>query len=378
MKDILFTRLLLWKKKRYSMLFWLILPAVGTYLFITTVSTIQDDSKIPIGVVIEDDSILADQLLKSIQNSPLVHAMTLSEEIAISELEKHELDSVFVIHEGYEKAILDGKRNDVISSYRTDLSLAYSPVKEMIVSLVQEESGRSKAAHFIQNMAAKYGSETTWSWDEINKKSKEVQVDENLLNTAFTYSEIELVSEEPSIFTWSTWEIWAILSLLSTLFLTDWVIRERQMSVAIRYSFFKFSQMNLYVKLLLLYLVLFLLFDLLSIGIFVIFMNETISISFLFELVSFRIMLCLLSFSIAQCFRKVGSYYSFTFMLTLILGIISGAVIPIQGIVPEQGIVTLLNPIHAFINGEITILWNVISIVLVILYLVRKETTNIA
>lgn len=376
MKDILLTRLLLWKKKRYSMLFWLILPAALTYIFITIATAIQDDSKIPIGVVIEDDSVLADQLMKSIQDSPLVHVAILSEDVAINELEKHELDSVFVIHKGYEEAILNGKRNDLISSYRTELSLAYSPVKEMIVSLVQEESGRSKAAHFIQNMSVEYNGSNSWSLDEINEKSRQVQVDENLLNTAFTYSEINMDSEETSLFSWSTWGIWAILSLLSTLFLTDWVIRERQMSVTIRYSFIKVSRVELYVKTLLLYVSLFLIFDLISLGIFVLFMEETISISFLFALVSFRIMLCLLSYSIAHCFRKVGSFYGFSLMMTLVLAIISGAVIPIQGLVPEQGIVSLLNPIHAFLNGEITFLWSVISIVLVILALVRKETTN--
>lgn len=358
------------------MLFWLILPIIGTYLFITTATTIQDDSKIPIGIVTEDDSFLAAQLVKSIQDSPLVHATAFSEEIAINKLEKHELDSVFIIHDGYEDAILDGKRNEVISSFRTELSLAYSPVKEMIVSLVQEESGRSKATHFIQNMSEEYGSTTTWSWDEINEKSKQVQLDENLLNTAFTYSDMDVATEDTSIFSWSTWGLWGILTFLSTLFLSDWVIRERQMSVSIRFSFIKFSRMNLYIKILFLYMLLFFMFDLMALSIFTIFMEETISISFILALVSYRFMVCLLSFVIANCFRKIAPYYGFSFMFTLILAIISGAIIPIQGIVPEQGMVPVLNPLHAFMNGEMTILWTVISLILVIWILVRKETSH--
>lgn len=148
MTDILFTRLLLWKKKVISMLFWFLLPILGTYLFITIANTIQEDSRVPIGIVMEDDSDLGHHVLESITESELVQVHETTKKEALYQLEKHELDSVFIIHEGFEQAVNSGMRNKILSSYRTELSIAYSPIKEMIVSLVQEQTGRAKATEF--------------------------------------------------------------------------------------------------------------------------------------------------------------------------------------------------------------------------------------
>ncbi|WP_042146279.1 ABC transporter permease [Paucisalibacillus sp. EB02] len=373
MMDILFTRLLLWKKKAVSMLFWLLLPVVGTSLFITTVSTIEEDSKVPIGIISEDNTELASELINSVEASELVRVSKYSVEQALYELEKHELDSVFVIHDGFEKAILSGKRNNLISSYRTELSFAYSPVKELIVSLVQEESGRAKVANFILNMNEEYKGEDNWTWEEVNEKSKEIQVDENLLNTSFSYSNTNEPVDNPSLLSWDTWGIWAILSLLSALFLSDWIIREKSLAVTNRFSFIKMTRFSYYFKNIVCYFLLFFLFDLISITVFTIYLNEAFSISFLFVIVTFRVMLCLLTFSLAQCFRKTGVFYGFSILITLILAVISGTIIPI---LPQSNMIELLNPLQAFLKGDLTILWNITGIITITMVLIRKETSN--
>jgi ABC-2 type transport system permease protein len=373
MMDILFTRLLLWKKKAFSMLVWLLLPVIGTSFFITTVTTIEEDSRVPIGIVIEDESELATQLIDSLVASKLVQVSRYSVEEGIYDLEKHEIDSIFVIHDGFEKAILSGKRNNLISSYRTELSFAYSPVKELIVSLVQEESGRAKATQFILTMNEEYKGEGSLTWDEITEKSKEIQIDENLLNTSFSYSNTNEFVETPSLLSGETWGVWAIFSLLSALFLTDWVIREKSLAVTTRFSFIKVTQFSYYLNNILCYLLLFLLFDLVSVAAFTIYLNEPLSMRFIFVLLTFRIMLCSLTFCLAQCFSKTGVFYGFSIITTLILAVISGTIIPI---LPQNGLIELLNPLQAFLNGNITILWNIIGISTLTMVLFRKETTN--
>jgi ABC-2 type transport system permease protein len=374
MNNILFTRGLLWKKNVPTMLFWLLFPVVGTCLFITTASTIEEDSRVPIGIVLEDKSELATELIESIEASRLVEVYLYSEQQALYKLEKHELDSVFVIHEGFEKAILSNKRNKLISSYQTELSFAYSPVKEMIVSLVQEESGRAKAAHFILHMNEEYGNSESFTWNEINEKSKQVQLDENLLNTSFSYSNTNDIVENPSLLSWNTWGIWAIFTLLSTLFLMDWVIREKSMAVTTRFTFIKMTRFNYYLRIILLYFMLFFLFDLISIAVFTIYLKEDFSIGFLFVILTFRIMLCLLAFCLAQCFKKSSSFYGFSIMLTLILAVISGAIIPVSP--PQNNLMELINPLQAFLNGKLTVLWSIIGFITVALILLRKEKSN--
>lgn len=91
MTDILFTRLLLWKKKVISMLFWFLLPILGTYLFITIANTIQEDSRVPIGIVMEDDSDLGHHVLESITESELVQVHETTKKEALYQLENMSL-----------------------------------------------------------------------------------------------------------------------------------------------------------------------------------------------------------------------------------------------------------------------------------------------
>ncbi len=374
--DILYTRLLLWKKKSISMLVWLLLPIVGTILFITSANAIQEDSKVPVGIVLEEETALANELVDSIIASELVFLHVLSNDRALYELEKHELDSVFIIHEGFEDAVLSGKRNNIISSYRTELSFAYSPIKEMIVSLVQEETGRAKAANYILAMYERYGGTDPWTWDEITEQSKQKQIDENLLNTAFAYSSGKQADDNPSLLSWNAWGIWAILSLLSTLFLSDWIIREKNLAVSTRYTFIKKSLFSYYSQVIILYVLLIFLFDLLAVAAFTIFLDETISLSFVFVILSFRIMLCMLSISIANLFQRISSYYGISIIIVLLLAIISGIVIPISGFIPQHSLMNFINPLHAFISGNMTIMWNEIGLVSITLALLRKEISN--
>ncbi|WP_047985047.1 ABC transporter permease [Ornithinibacillus californiensis] len=376
MMDILYTRLLLWKKKSISMLVWLLLPIVGTILFITSANAIQEDSKVPVGIVLEEETALANELVDSIIASELVFLHVLSNDRALYELEKHELDSVFIIHEGFEDAVLSGKRNNIISSYRTELSFAYSPIKEMIVSLVQEETGRAKAANYILAMYERYGGTDPWTWDEITEQSKQKQIDENLLNTAFAYSSGKQADDNPSLLSWNAWGIWAILSLLSTLFLSDWIIREKNLAVSTRYTFIKKSLFSYYSQVIILYVLLIFLFDLLAVAAFTIFLDETISLSFVFVILSFRIMLCMLSISIANLFQRISSYYGISIIIVLLLAIISGIVIPISGFIPQHSLMNFINPLHAFISGNMTIMWNEIGLVSITLALLRKEISN--
>ncbi|GIO27777.1 ABC transporter permease [Ornithinibacillus bavariensis] len=376
MNDMLYARFLLWKKRPFSMLLWLILPIIGTILIITMTNSIQEDSRIPIGLVVEDDSALAHALMEKVKASNLVQVYTLTEEEAIYQLEKHDLDSVFVIHDGYESSILKGKRNNIISSYQTDLSLAYAPVKEMIVSLVQEETGRAKAAHFILDMNEQYNGQASWTWDEISEKSKEIQQDENLLNTAFRYYHSEQQVENTPLIAWNTWGLWAIISFITTLFLSDWVIQEKSMTVTTRFSFLRISRASYYFQNICLYLLLFLLFDLLAITLFTVLLHEFVSVPLVIHILSFRIMMTGLAFSIANCFRSKGTFYTVTILLALIIAIISGTILPIEGFIPKTRLLTQINPLHEFLAGKITIIWGVISIFLVLITLFRKERFN--
>src|SRR5690625_1469822 len=102
MISILKIRLLHWKKQVLTLLFWLLFPIMATIAIIYISSTIQDDSDIPIGVIMEEESPMANELMKSISNTPFIRVTEMTEREALHSLETHELDSVFIIRDGYQ------------------------------------------------------------------------------------------------------------------------------------------------------------------------------------------------------------------------------------------------------------------------------------
>jgi len=196
MRSILYTRFMLLKKQWISFIFWLLLPIIATVLIILITNAVQEDSKIPIGIVMEEHTSHAESLLESIKASPLIRVAEMTEAEARNGVESHELDSAFIIEEGYENKVLRGNRNRLITSYKSDLSFAYIPVSEMIASLVQEDTGKSKAAHEIINLANQLQVNESVDYHDIIAKTTEIQQQENLLFTSFSFSDSAIKDSE--------------------------------------------------------------------------------------------------------------------------------------------------------------------------------------
>src|SRR5699024_8774479 len=138
-------------------------------------------SEIPVGVVMEDQSEEANELLKAMESAKFIHVSELNKPEARHQLKKHQLDSVFVIHDNYAQGIRQNRRNKLLTGYRSDLSFAYTPVKEMILSYIQQETGRSKAVQTVQKLTDHYGMSNRYSREEITEKAAEIQTTEDLL-----------------------------------------------------------------------------------------------------------------------------------------------------------------------------------------------------
>ncbi|HLR67158.1 ABC transporter permease [Virgibacillus alimentarius] len=376
MRDILKTRLIHIKKQWLSLLFWLLFPILTTLAIINLMNIIQSDTKVPVGIILEEKTNSSMELYQHIKETPFIRVYETTEDDALHRLKKHELDSVFIIHEGYEEKIRQGKRNQLITSYQSDLSFAFSPIKEMIISYAQQETSRSKAAHIIQHLSEQYPQKEQWSWKEIINKSKSIQKEENLLYTKFTFSNTDKQGPKRELFTLDTWGIWALLSILTTLFIFDWLIKEQNANILPRFVFIRFTWKKYLLYNFLLYTILFLMFDMVAIGIFHTFLKEPVNLSFIGAILSFRLMLNTGAFLLALCFKNIFLFYSVSFIITLFLSIASGAILPIESITRNYNWVEYFNPLHAFLSGQISYLWSVILIALLGLWCGRKEKYN--
>ena len=123
-----------------------------------------------------------------------IHYMELDD--ALHKLEQHELDSVFVIREGYEDNILAGRRNQLIEAYSSNRSYAYQTVVETITSFAQQDAARSKAAFVIKQLFKDAHMEDEWNYTEIIESSRERQQNEALLKSSFSYFDKESEATE--------------------------------------------------------------------------------------------------------------------------------------------------------------------------------------
>ncbi|MEN1968272.1 ABC transporter permease [Lentibacillus sp. N15] len=358
-----------WKKHWLALIFWLFIPLAATVGTITMTNTITSDSNIPVGVVMKDESKAASELLQEIKSTPFIDVHLLHENDALSELKKHQLDSVFVIRDGFEAELDHGGRNQLLTSYQSDLSFAYTPVREMILSYIQQETGRMKAARTVLELADSYTSSEKWTQDEIITKAKEVQSTEDLLHTSFSFGENPSASTD-SVSMVNTWGIWCVFTLLSTLMLFDWVIHEKHASVTTRFAFVRYSFKHYLILNFCVYTVVCFIIDLITLSVFWGLFREHISI---WNMIAFRLLLNMAAFLFANLFKHPFYYYTTAFALTLIFAIGSGAVIPVTGLTNKWPWMEMLNPLQPFLSGKA---WNFSSwiiLLLALLWYCRKE-----
>ncbi|MFC4402623.1 ABC transporter permease [Gracilibacillus xinjiangensis] len=369
MGDVFFTRFLLMKRKKISLVIWLLAPLLITIGFVATADTVQDDFTVPVGLVLEEETTSAVELYEAVNSSSFVTVSLLSEQNAIRQVEQHELDSVFIVKEGYEKAIQSGNRRNLLESYYSDRSFAYNPVKEMIVSIIQQETGRLKAASTVMALEKELRGSQSWSENEIIAKSKQVQAEEDLLNNEFRYAGGKATGNKVAI-EWNPWLIWAFPAMLFTIFLFDWVIKEQNASVAVRFPFTRVKYPIYMLLNISFYIILLLIMDLFTAGVFYWLYQENVRF---IALLSYRIMIGLFAFLIVTIIKKVYVSYILAIVLTITMIVLSGALLPSGGFELTYGWINLLNPLSRFLSGEWTIEWLGICLAGMVIWYVREE-----
>src|SRR5699024_3870111 len=266
--------------------------------------------------------------------------------------------------------IKQNNRTRLITGYQSDMSFAYVPVKEMIISHVQQETGRAKAAFAVKKLEKQYNGQEEWTFEEITAKSKDIQREENLLDTALTFKGTpEAVNDNPRLF--PVWGLWGIFSLLSTLLVFDWVIKEKQSKAIQRLVFSRWSLKSYLLQNLVLYTVVMFTVDLFTAGSLYLIFGEWISPISLFV---YRLLISTAAFLFACLFKKPFYYYTMSFVLTLVIGISSGALLP-SAIATDWdwNWFDLINPLGPVLSENYLSFWPAAVVLSFVLWLFRKE-----
>jgi len=369
---ILKMRFIFWRKQWVSLLFWLCFPLVVTWFVMVQFVTLQADTKIPVGIVMEDESSSAQELYNSIKDTPHIRPEVLSEKEALNQLQKHELDSVFIIRSRYEDSIERGSRNQLIKSYQSDLSFAYTPLRETVISYVQQDYSRAKAAFVVQQMGEAYGVTEEWSYDELINRSKEIVQEQKLLEVDFSFADAGAGKDDADDTLLQPWNLWAIITLLATFMLFDWVIKEKKASATLRFVYGKVSFKRYLLQNMLIYLFVLFVMDVVTMGVFHFLFDETISMKLLISLIGYRVMLTTCAFLFSLCFTSTYVYYTSSFAIVLFTALLSGVFIPVDGIMEKWNGFSFINPLSIFLESSFVNLWLWIGIVFTALWFIRK------
>lgn len=369
---ILKMRFIFWRKQWVSLLFWLCFPLVVTWFVMVQFATLQADTKIPVGIVMEDESSSAQELYESIKDTPHIRPEVLSEKEALNQLQKHELDSVFIIRSRYEDSIERGSRNQLIKSYQSDLSFAYTPLRETVISYVQQDYSRAKAAFVVQQMGEAYGVTEEWSYDELINRSKEIVQEQKLLEVDFSFADAGAGKDDADDTLLQPWNLWAIITLLTTFMLFDWVIKEKKASATLRFVYGKVSFKRYLLQNMLIYLFVLFVMDVVTMGVFYFLFDETISMKLLISLIGYRVMLTTCAFLFSLCFTSTYVYYTSSFAIVLFTALLSGVFIPVDGIMEKWNGFSFINPLAIFLESSFMNVWLWIGIVFTALWFIRK------
>lgn len=355
---------LIWLRNDWkSIVFWALMPIIGTLLFMSMMKAVVPEVKVPVGVVVEDDSALARELVEKLQQTDYLAIRLLRETQALSLLEQHELDSVFVIRRDYEEHIYEGKKR-VIEGYASNRSYAYFAAEELVTSHAQEQATRAKLLLEVEKLLEQHERMDLWNKEDILAQSKERQYDKDLVKMEFTLYETGVPKKQEASFI-TVWSIWSVLALLATLFLFDWVVKERKETVRIRWHYAN-QRFTVYA----LWQLLFYTAALFLLDVLFVFAMQHFSWHVVVSLLAYRCTINVLAFATALCIRNSYFYYVVGLFITIVSAVIGGGIIPLDGVMKQASWLLQLNPIYAFLQQQIAFVALGGALLFVIMYYV--------
>lgn len=354
MMDMIKSRWILLKRHRLKLIFWLFIPLFVTVGVVYVTSNVSEDFRVPVAVVDEANIEETDRIIKGLEESNYIRIdqfESSEKDDALRVLEQYQYDSVLVFGEDFEDKILSGERRNMVETYYTDRSFAYSTVKELLASLIQESLNSHRITEQIQDLEMELFNETTIESETILETKNQIDTDTNLVSQNFTFKGEENMEEKDS--TIDPWLVWAYVSLLTTVFIFDFVTREtrnetQQRFVFLNYSFKTFMMTSFLAMLIVMYM-----FDLVTLLIIKSMFDQSVSIV---SLLIYRAIANIIVFIVAYYSRsKLSLYRNGLGLIGILLGL--HIIMPfLNGISSFHPVIALVENNKNFVMLFVTIL----------------------
>ncbi|MDZ5471938.1 ABC transporter permease [Bacillus sp. 31A1R] len=334
-------------KSPFSLLNLVVVPIGATLGLGFLLEKGQQDLVIPVAFVDEDQSGFSETVKTRLQNQPKIQLYFPSRKEAERMILRKEVDSVFVIKEGFEDSLLIEKREESVEVWITSSSLAEGIVRELIASEVLRMTSNIKAAEFIVKHYKKQNKssfELNYLWQEAFNYSDKQWEPAPLMTIDYETFRDENSVKDLGKSTYSPFlGLWTFFSLFSCFLSIGWIVGERSLIFPRIKSTYKglFSYIAQSVGVLFIFqciqviLSVFLLSRIKAIE---------INLDIIVSMILFIFIGLALSVLLASVSTREKNYYLVSSLLVLLIGIVGGSFFPLQELSNKLSSLSFLFP----------------------------------
>jgi ABC-2 type transport system permease protein len=299
----------------------------------------HEDVAIPIALVDEDHTNFSKMVIERIigEQSQRIDLKVMKRDGAERLLLKNDLDSVFVIKEGFQKKLLNGDEEELIDVWITESSIANGIFQEVLAGEIMRLSSSLMAADWVvqvfQQLKLIDAKNTGLLWDEAYQFTEEQWEPKPLMNVNRIMYEGDRVEnridkKENSLFS-PYIGLWTFFTMISMIGALDWIIREK----SIIFPRLKATKRSLAVYVMIRLGATFFLYiiqSLLLFGILTFFIKGEWQLSLMVRMFAFTFEAFIFTLFLTTFFSKVNGYYFNSLLIIFLLSLIGGSFFPIK------------------------------------------------
>lgn len=342
-----------------TFLFLLIFSVLGPIIIGMFIQRQQEETVIPIAIVDSDYSTLSQKIVNGMKDHQRLKVIETTEKDANRLLAKNEVDSVYVIKEGFQHQLLMEQQKGTIEMEISSLSIASGIVREMMASTVVRITSSIKAANQVKSIYQReeiQGDDALDIWDNAYSYTEEQWFPTPLMTIDYvetTPANKNLLANEKEKVLNPYMGLWAFLAMISCFLLSDWIVNEKEtIFPRVRCSYKGVGsyvvQTNggfLFILILqaTMTFILYRHFKLIDTG-----------LTFLIAMILYLFFCLGISVAIAVSLKHVGTYYGMGVLVSLALAVFSGCFFPITDLLGDYKVLSDWLPAAVLLKSSIS------------------------
>ena len=174
----------------------------------------------------------------------------------------------------------------------------------------------------------------------------------------------------------NVWGVWTFFAIITTFFLFDWMLKENRPSMRQRWLFLGMSFKKYALGSLLLLTGVIYVIDIVTAVIFKYLFQDILTIRFLLALFVFRVTINIFVFLLATTYRQLFMYYLSGLAIALLLVVVGGAIIPLQGLTSKWAWIEVLSPVQSLLSETISPMWFYALVTLLVIWIWKGGKSN--